>query len=613
MGYRNLNETVQDLEARSDLVRITAEIDPRLEAGAVQRRVFQAGGPALLFTNIKGSKFPMLANLFGTIERTHYLFRDSIDVIRKLCRLKSDPADLLRSPLSLAGLPLHLLHMFPRMVKRGGVTANQTSIDQLPQLQSWPGDGGAFITLPQVYSESVERPGWRFSNLGMYRVQISGGLYRQNEEIGIHYQLHRGIGVHHAEAIRCGVPLRVNVWIGGPPALTVAAVMPLPENVPELAFAGLLGGRRLDMVRLPGLLPFPAEADFCITGYIEPGRTLPEGPFGDHLGYYSMTHDFPVLKVEKVFHRDGAIWPFTTVGRPPQEDTVFGEFIHDLAGPLIPEVIPGLKAVHAVDAAGVHPLLLAVGQERYLPYAEERRPQELLTQANAVLGQGQLSLAKYLLIVAHEDNPALDIKNIPEFLRHLLERVDFRRDLHFHSCTTIDTLDYSGTGLNEGSKVVIAAAGSIKRSLPATLPGDLTLPAGFAAPRVCLPGILAVTGPRFGYDPESASRLMDLFCVFFEERGGRQEFPLLVIVDDSEFTIRTLNNFLWETFTRSNPATDIYGIGAFTQHKHWGCRGSLVIDARSKPHHAPPLIADPEIEKRVDALGAPGGPLHGII
>lgn len=613
MGYRNLQECVKDLESHGNLLRINCEVDPSLEVGAVQRRVYQVGGPALLFTNVKGCRFPMLGNLFGATERMHFLFRDTLDAIRRLCRLKADPAAFLRTPFCFAGLPLHAVHMFPKMVKSGPITANRTSIDQLPQLQSWPDDGGAFITLPQVYSESVERPGWRRSNLGMYRVQISGGRYKPNEEIGIHYQIHRGIGIHHAEAIRQGVPLRVNIWIGGPPALTVAAVMPLPESLPELAFAGLLGGRRLGMVSFPGLPMCPAEADFCISGVIIPNKTLPEGPFGDHLGYYSMAHDFPVIRVESVHHRDGAIWPFTTVGRPPQEDTVFGSFIHDLTGPLIPEVIPGIKAVHAVDAAGIHPLLLAVGQERYVPYAEERRPRELLTLANAILGQGQLSLAKYLLITAHEDNPALDIHNVPVFFRHVLERVDWRCDLHFQTCTTIDTLDYSGTGLNEGSKVVIAAAGPSRRSLPVGLPGNLRLPPGFDAPKVCIPGVLAIRGPKYSVYRECSCVDMAALCGFFGEMDPISEFPLVVVVDDSEFTARTLNNFLWVTFTRSNPATDIYGIGAFMRDKHWGCRGALVIDARCKPHHAPPLVDDPEIEKRVDAMGAPGGPLHGII
>ncbi len=349
-----------------------------------------------------------------------------------------------------------------------------------------------------------------------------------------------------------------------------------------------------------------AEADFCIVGSIEPGRTLPEGPFGDHLGYYSLAHEYPVMRVQAVYHRRGAVWPFTVVGRPPQEDTGFGELIHELTGPAIPAVVPGLHAVHAVDAAGVHPLLLAIGSERYTPYATRDAPQELLTTAHAVLGQGQLSLAKYLLIVAREDDPALDIHDIGQFFRHLLCRVDWRRDLHFQTCTTIDTLDYSGSGLNQGSKVVIAAVGAPRRELPTEI-GSLTLPDGYKNPRVCLPGVLAIEGPAF------AAADAQRFCEQFSPDDPINRFPLIVLVDDSEFTARTLNNFLWVTFTRSNPAADVQGIGAVVEQKHWGARGALVIDARVKPQHAPPLVEDPDITRRVDGLAAPGGPLHGVI
>ena len=317
-------------------------------------------------------------------------------------------------------MPRTLWRLLPRRVRSGPILAHQIASSDLPQIQCWPMDGGPFITLPQVYTEDPDRPGLARSNLGMYRVQLAGNEYEPDREVGLHYQIHRGIGVHHAAAIRRGEPLRVNVFVGGPPAMTVAAVMPLPEGLPELAFAGALGGRRVAMVAPDGGLPMPAEADFVISGTIDPTRRKPEGPFGDHLGYYSLTHDFPVLRVERVYHRDGAIWPFTSVGRPPQEDTSFGELIHELTGPVIPSVIPGVHAVHAVDAAGVHPLLLAIASERYVPDAAERRPQEILTTANAILGQGQLSLAKYLWIVAHEDDPDLDIHDIPAFLAHVL-------------------------------------------------------------------------------------------------------------------------------------------------------------------------------------------------
>ncbi len=376
----------------------------------------------------------------------------------------------------------------------------------------------------------------------------------------MHYQIHRGIGVHHTAALKKGQPLPVNVFVGGPPSLSLAAVMPLPEGMPELAFAGLLGGHRLSVVKTPNGLLAPAEADFCLSGYILPGETRPEGPFGDHLGYYSLVHDFPVMKITQIFHRPGAIWPFTTVGRPPQEDTSFGALIHEMTGAAIPDLVPGVRAIHAVDVAGVHPLLLAIGSERYLPYAENSGPQELLTQANALLGQGQLSLAKYLLIVNEADQPTLDIHDIAEFLRSLLSRIDWRRDLHFQTCTTMDTLDYSGTALNAGSKVVMAATGPVQRHLPVELPGDLRLPAGFSQPQIAAPGVLVIQGEPWRGERGKSAADLTAFCRSYTQDEEINDFPLVVIVDDAEFSARNLENLLWVTFTRSAPASDIEGI-----------------------------------------------------
>jgi len=607
MGYRSLSECVADLQRHGHLVRIDAEIDPDLEAAEIQRRVYASGGPAVLMTRVKGCRFPMVCNLFGTRERTRFLFRDALESVRRLVELKVDPGALLKNPLRYAGLPRTLWSMWIRRVRSGPVLAHETSLDQLPPLQSWPRDGGPFITLPQVYTEHPDRPGFKNSNLGMYRVQLSGNDYQRNREVGLHYQIHRSIGVHHAAAIARGERLRVNIFVGAP-AMTLSAVMPLPEGLSELLFAAALGRRPIRMIcgtRAP--LPIWADADFCLSGFIEPHATKPEGPFGDHLGYYSLVHDFPVMTVEKVFHRSDAIWPFTVVGRPPQEDTSFGDIIHEITQPILPTVISGVRAVHAVDAAGVHPLLLAIGSERYVPYATTRTPQELLTTANAILGQGQLSLAKYLFLVAGEDDPQLDIHDIAGFFRHVLERVDWRRDLHFQTRTTIDTLDYSGSGFNQGSKVVIVAAGPPRRTLATEIPAELTLPEGLVRPRLALPGVLvAEATSQFRFSSEGN-------CLLPPEPARQLAgFPMIVVVDDSEFTARTLSNWLWVTFTRSNPAVDIGGIGATMEQKHWGCTGPLIVDARIKPHHAPPLVEDPQVTRRVDELAAPGGPLHGL-
>lgn len=628
MGYRNLRQCVEDLERAGQLIRVSAEVDPCLEAAEIQRRVYQAGGPALLFERVKGCRFPLLSNLFGTIERTRFLFRDTLGLVRRLVELKVDPSQAARHPFRYARALPSAWAMRPKFVKSGPVLDVETSIDQLPQIVSWPRDGGPFITLPEVYTEHPDYPGWRQSNLGMYRIQLAGNFYETNKTVGLHYQIHRSIGVHHAGAIRRGEPLKVNVFVGGPPSLILAAVMPLPEGLSELAFAGALAGNRVPLVRNRDGLPIAAEADFCISGTVHVDELLPEGPFGDHLGYYSLQHDFPVLRVSRVTHRRDAIWPFTVVGRPPQEDTSLGAIIHEITGPAIPSVLPGVKGVHAVDAAGVHPLLLAIGSERYVPYEQQHRPMELLTQANAILGQGQLSLAKYLFIVAERDDPRLDVHDIAAFLRHMLARVDWASDLHFQTCTTIDTLDYSGHGFNAGSKVVIAAAGPVRRELPGELPTGMMLPGGFDDPHLCLPGILAIRAPKCTFsagdldpfDPRYRKAARDWkqddvpqrFCKAIRSGHPLRSFPLIALVDEAEFTSASLNNFLWVTFTRSDPAADLHGIDEFISDKHWGCRGPLVIDARIKPHHAPPLLEDPEITRRVDALAARGGPLHGV-
>lgn len=613
MGYRTLKQAITDLEKTDQLIRIDQPIDPNLVAGSIQRRVYANQGPALLFTNIKGSNFPAIANLYGTLDRTRYLFRDTLRRVETLVQTKLDPKHLIKRPAALLQAPIGALHLLPKRVKSAPILTNRTTLSALPQIKSWSDDGGAFITLPGVYSESPLKPGLRSSNLGMYRVQISGNDYEPDREAGLHYQIHRGIGVHHLEALNRGETLRVNVFVGGPPSLAIAAVMPLPEGMPELSFAGLLAGHRMPMVQPQGLLPMPAEADFVISGTIDPNQLKAEGPFGDHIGYYSLAHDFPVIRVDHVYHRPDAIWPFTTVGRPPQEDTSFGTFIHELTGDLIPEVLPGIKAVHAVDAAGVHPLLLAIGSERYTPYSELERPQELLTQANAVFGQGQLSLAKYLFIAAENDNIHLDIHDIAGFFKHILERVDWRRDVHFQTATTIDTLDYSGHGLNQGSKVTIAAVGAKKRELADKVPENLSLPSGFTNPRVLQPGILAIQGPNCAEYHPGADPDMLRCAKSYSADEPINDFPLIIICDDSEFFAAQENNWLWGTFTRSNPAADTYGIASQTKAKHWGCEGSVMIDARIKPHHAPPMIDDPETEKFVDQLGAKGGVLHGII
>lgn len=607
--YRNLEECIIDLEKHGHLIRIHEEVDPYLEMAAIHLKVYEAGGPAILFERVKGSPFRAVSNLFGTLERSKFIFRKTWDTTQNIIALRNNPLSALKHPIKSIGTGFAALKALPlKKSNNRPVGMQEINISDLPLIHHWPMDGGAFVTLPQVYTEDPDKPGIMNSNVGMYRIQLSGNSYELNREVGVHYQIHRGIGIHQKKANQKGEPLKVSCFIGGPPAHTLAAVMPLPEGLSELTVAGMLSGRNFRYSYEDGYC-ISNDADFVIVGEIEPSATKPEGPFGDHLGYYSLVHQFPVMKVHKVYAKPNAIWPFTVVGRPPQEDTSFGELIHELTGDAIKQEIPGVKEVHAVDAAGVHPLLYAIGSERYTPYQEVKRPEELLTLANRILGTGQLSLAKYLFITAEDQIPLSTHREV-EFLTYIMERIHLQRDIHFYTQTTIDTLDYSGTGLNSGSKVVFAAYGDKIRELCMEVPEVLMQIPGFDNARLIMPGIAAIQGPKF-INYEQAEFEMNQLAKAIQEQGQLDSCPMIIVCDDSTFVSSTLQNFQWVTFTRSNPSHDMYGVNSRYEHKHWSC-DNVIIDARSKPHQAPPLVADPEVEKSIERLFAEGGSLSGL-
>ena len=609
MAYTSLEACLMDLEKNGQLIRIKEEVDPYLEMAAVHLRVHAAGGPALLFEKVKGSKFRAASNIFGTLERSKFIFRDTLWMVQQLIDLKNDPIKAIKHPIANFGAGIAALKALPfKNPLSKPVMAQRIQISDIPQVHHWPMDGGAFVTLPQVYTEDIEQPGIMHANLGMYRIQLSGNQYQANKELGLHYQLHRGIGVHQTKANKKGLPLKVSVFVGGPPAHSVAAVMPLPEGISEMVFAGILGGRRFRYMYEGGFC-ISTDADFVITGEVYPGENKPEGPFGDHLGYYSLQHDFPLMRVHKVYAKKNAIWPFTVVGRPPQEDTSFGQLIHEITGSAIQDEIPGLKEVHAVDAAGVHPLLLAIGSERYTPYMPAKQPAEILTIANHVLGTGQLSLAKFLFITADDSNQ-LTTHHIQFYLEYFLQRVNLARDIHFQTNTTIDTLDYSGSSLNSGSKVVLAAYGEPIRTLATELPDILKNISGFENAQLVMPGVVALQTTGFT-NYEIAGREIDrLNSLLVNGLNDLKRIAFIIICNDAGFVAENLRNFLWVTFTRCNPSHDIFGIDSFTINKHWGCNGPLVFDARIKPHHAPAVETDPATEKRINRLFDKGGSLY---
>lgn len=588
MSYPSLEAALLDLEKHGMLLRVGEEVSPDLLMPKMAEIATKESMPALLFEHVKGSPFRAAANIFGTMERARFLFRDTWKKAETAIAFHADPVSILKHPARLSTLPGIGISALPRKSLFAPVLARTTTLDRLPQIRLHKEDGGAFLTLPQVFSQCPGAPVLQ-SNLGMYRIQISGNDYVPNRECGLHYQIERDIARHHEAAIRENKPLKVSIWLGGPPAHTLAAIMPMPPELSELTFAGLLGGRAFRYRNFDGW-KISSDADFCILGEVAPDLK-PEGPFGDHIGYYSARHEFPYLRVKKVFCKKNPIFPFTTVGRPPQEDSIFGKLIGELVRPIVPASLPGICEMNAVDAAGVHPLLLAVGRERYTPYLSEREPMELLKEANALLGYNQVSLSKYLFIAAREDSSRLDTHDIVNYLVHILERVHLDRDIHFQTETTIDTLDYSGRKLNHGSKVIVAAVGSPIRQLGRS-PDDgisaLSLPQGFSSPRLVFPGVIAIQGSshaRIGELAETLSRW-----------NFRERFPLITVADDSSFAARTLDNWLWVTFTRSDPARDIYGVNSGFDQKHWKCEAPLIIDARTKPCLQGIVEDDPKLE-----------------
>lgn len=599
MSYKTLQECILDLEKHHHLVRIKEEVDSNLEMSAIHLKLFEKGGPAILFEKIKGTKYQAVSNLFGTIERSKFMFRHTLHHVQQMVELRNNTMVAIKKPITYASTALAAIKALPKKSSFSAAGFKEITISDLPLIKHWPMDGGAFVTLPQVYSEDIDKPGVMASNLGMYRIQLNGNNYALNKEIGLHYQLHRGIGVHQSKTNKKNIPLKVSIFVGGPPAHALAAVMPLPEGLSELTFAGALGGRRFRYAYVDGFC-ISLDADFVITGEVYPNDNKPEGPFGDHLGYYSLAHDFPLMRVHKVYAKENAIWPFTVVGRPPQEDTAFGALIHDISGSAIPNEIQGVKEVHAVDAAGVHPLLLAVGSERYTPYLKHARPAELLTQANHILGTGQLSLAKYLFISGDADKE-INCHNIREFFRHVFERIDLSRDLHFYTKTSIDTLDYSGNTINEGSKLVLAAYGDKKRSLAKELPVAFTNFELISNAVLLMEGVIGLMLKPFTNYANAKTEIQELATWLAQHQNVFGGIVQIVIYDDFKFTSNpsSLNDYVWVTYTRSNPADDIYGVGEFIENKHWGCQGPMIIDARKKPHHAPELKIDAATEKSI--------------
>ena len=559
MSFPDLRAFLDRLRRDGDLVEVAAPVDPHLEAAEIHRRVIAAGGPALLFTNVQGAAFPLATNLFGTARRAELAFGERpFRLIRRLVELVETV--LPPTPAKLWGardLGLELLRIGSKRGARGPVTdvvTDDVRLDALPALTTWPADGGPFITLPLVFTE---HPDGRGHNLGMYRLQI-----HDRRTTGMHWQIGKGGGFHYAVAEARGRALPVTAFLGGPPALMLAAVAPLPENVPELVLASLIAGERLRLAEGPWPHPLPAAAEFALIGEVRPHERRPEGPFGDHYGYYSLRHDYPVLRVGRVARRRDAIFPATVVGKPRQEDFFIGDLLQELLSPLFPLVMPAVERLWSYGETGYHSLSAAVVKQRYA--------REAMASAFRILGEGQLSLTKFLLVT---DQP-VDLKDFPATLEHLLARTRPETDLYVFSNLSMDTLDYTGPAVNLGSKGIWLGLGDPLRELPREF-SAAELPAGISEVRVFCGGCLVVGAQAVGLDPGAPARVAS--------HPAFARWPLIVLTDEPGRAVRSPINFLWTTFTRFEPAADIHAAATRVVRNHLAYTPPVVIDARLKP------------------------------
>ncbi len=573
---KSLPEFLSVLRREGELVEVDASVDADLELAEIHRRVVACGGPALLFKGVKGADFPCVTNLFGTDRRVELAFGPRPEnFLRQVVELAHELPSLSVGKLwGHRNLARQGLRVGLKSVSNGPVMeCRQDPVDlgRLPLTKSWPQDGGSFFTLGLVYTE---HPITGHHNLGLYRLQRHDA-----QTTGVHWQIQKGGGFHHYEAERRDQALPLTVFLGGPPALIMAAIAPLPENVPELILASLLQGERMRRVRNPGgSHPLIAEADFALHGTVPPHVRRPEGPFGDHYGYYSLKHDYPVLEVSSIHHRRNAVLPATVVGKPPQEDLYLGNYIQRLMAPLSRLVMPSIEAIWSYGETGYHCLSSIVVSERY--------PREAMKFAFRILGEdgGQLALTKFLVIV----DGSVDLADFRQVMEHVLKRIHFETDLFIFANLAMDSLDYSGPAVNEGSKGILIGVGEPCRQLPRAF--SASPPGGARRIEAYCGGCLVVEGPAYEQDREYPQHLATDKAV--------ADWPLIFLVDDASIVDSNVR-FLWTTFTRFEPAADIYAAATRTHRHHECLTAPVVIDCRMKPGYPDELVTDDEILQRV--------------
>lgn len=574
--FPDLKSFVAYLESCGELARVRPEVDPRLEVSEITQRVVRRGGPALLFERVRGSGFPLVTNLFGSMRRIEMALGRHP---RKIGEDLLDLAERLNPPSfkALWSARSGLARMrFARTSVRSRAPVQEVveppGLDRMPHLTTWPRDGGPFVTWGPTLTED---PATARRNFGLYRLQVFGPA-----ETGMHWQSMKGGRGHYYEAERRGVPLEAAVVLGGDPILMMSAIFPLPEGFDELAVAGWIRGSPTPMTRAKSLrMLVPANAEFILEGHVPPGERRPEGPFGDHFGHYSEASPFPVFHVKTVTRRRDAIYPGTVVGKPPQEDKFLGIAAGEMIGPLVRLLNPNITDLYAHDAACFHNLLAVAVRERH--------PKEVLKTALALLGTGQLALTKVAVMVREHVDP----RSFSALLGELWRRFEPRDRMLLIPIAPLDTLDYTSFQMHVGSKLVLDATGEpvTAEPPPAQIPDPTVFDARITSWKVLAGGFVVVA-------VKSAAREV-LERLLRWEGLGRVRF---VVAVSEDVHLADEENTIWGIFSRFDPARDMI----FEEQTFVGARpvygGRVGIDATWKEGYPLPLTMSEEVVRLVD-------------
>jgi len=583
-AFRTIGDFALFLESVGELRRVQEEVDPYLEITEIARRAIRERRPALLFEHVKGSPYPVLVNALASDLRCELALHDHPERLGE--ELITFLGDILPPRPGSVWKHRRLTRRFlstPVTRVRSGLArqvVEPPNLDLLPILTCWPDDGGRFITLPQVITYD---PRTRKRNMGMYRMHVFDAA-----TTGMHWQIQKGGGFHHVQAEKLGQPLELAVAIGTDPALLMATIAALPENIDEAMFAGFLRGKRTEFMRGMSIgIDVPAHAEFILEGVVRPGERRLEGPFGDHFGHYSHAAEFPVYHLTAMTRKRNPVYPATVVGIPPMEDKFLGDATQLILGPLARLIHSEITGLWAYYEAGFHNLLVVAVDQRY--------GKEAMKTALGLMGMSQLALTKTIVLVSE----GVNVRNFDEVMREVRDHFDPHYDFLLLPKVPLDTLDFTSLTMNLGSKMILDATRKQRPDVVINrkqrLPSAETLRAVKAEER-------AIVDIRFAHET--------LLIVKVREEG-RQVVERLVrhpalsgvtmlAAVSEDVDIQDRENTIWGIFTRFDCERDV----VFTHQEMIGISpvysGVMGIDATWKQGYPRALTMTEEVRKKVD-------------